>query len=502
VSVVGQLRAYVIVCRNGVHTHAFVSQAARGRFQGLRSCQPLYVASYMFQGPARTFIGTYGCTRYQRLRALAACRSETRAERRATQRFDAPASGARRASKLGHRRRRLVKTHGALAIQSSLIQPNNFWGVWSLLIGSATAGVWFERTRIGAALSAPLLSSLLGLALVNLGILPASAPAYQTVSKVVVPLAIPLLLFNADMRRVFRETGRLLKAFWIGALATVIGTFVACALVPPGAIGADNLYRAAVALNARHIGGSVNLVAVAEATRMEPALVSALLAADNIVLAIYFPLIFALSSSAARPDADAKQAVDGNRRETDLAMLSLALAVAFALCFLSFGIACWLHLESFVLPLLTLMIVSLATLFPRQFQPLQTAGTILGMFFMQVFFAVTGALGSIGAVIRTAPLLLLLSVVQVGVHLMVILILGRILGISRDDLMLASNANIGGPSTAAGMAASKRWTALIVPAILIGVCGYAIATFVSLGCLPLLPYFVRVLPWASALQRP
>jgi uncharacterized membrane protein len=121
---------------------------------------------------------------------------------------------------------------------------------------------------------------------------------------------------------------------------------------------------------------------------------------------------------------------------------------------------------------------------------------------MQVFFAVTGALGSIGAVIRTAPLLLLLSVVQVGVHLMVILILGRILGISRDDLMLASNANIGGPSTAAGMAASKRWTALIVPAILIGVCGYAIATFVSLGCLPLLPYFVRVLPWASALQRP
>ncbi|KAF6004614.1 hypothetical protein F1559_004747 [Cyanidiococcus yangmingshanensis] len=391
------------------------------------------------------------------------------------------------------------RVSGAIGLQSSLVKPNDFWGVWSLLIGSATVGVWFERTRIGATLSAPLLSSIMGLLLVNLGILPVSAPAYQTVSKVIVPLAIPLLLFNADMRRVFRETGRLLNAFWVGALATLMGTFVACALVPPGAIGADNFYRAAVALNARHIGGSVNLVAVAEATQLSPGIVAALLAADNIVLAIYFPVIFALSSAAVASPADSAGSSRKGKREADLGALSLALSVSFGLCFLTYNIARWLHLESFVLPLLTLMIVLLATIFPKQFQPLQTPGTILGMFMMQIFFAVTGALGSITAVIRTAPLLLLLSAIQVIVHLLVVIWLGGWLGMSRNDLMLASNANIGGPSTAAGMAVSKGWEQLVVPAILIGVCGYATATFISLACLPLLPRFLRLLPWSSSL---
>jgi uncharacterized membrane protein len=386
-------------------------------------------------------------------------------------------------------------------MQSSLVKPDEFWGVWTLLIGSATAGVWFERTRIGAALSAPLLSSIIGLLLVNFGILPASAPAYQTVSKVIVPLAIPLLLFNADMRRVFRETGRLLNAFWVGAFATLLGTFVACALVPAGALGTENFYRAAVALNARHIGGSVNLVAVAEATQLAPAIVAALLAADNIVLAIYFPVIFALSKAKAETLAGSASSPHARKREADLGALSLALSVSFGLCFLSYGIARWLHLESFVLPLLTLLIVALATLFPRQFQPLQTPGTILGMFMMQVFFAVTGALGSFAAVIRTAPLLLLFSAVQVSVHLLVVMGLGGWFGMARNDLMLASNANIGGPSTAAGMAVSKRWEELIVPAILIGVCGYAIATFASLACLPLLPHFIRLLPWSALLTR-
>ena len=54
------------------------------------------------------------------------------------------------------------------------------------------------------------------------------------------------------------------------------------------------------------------------------------------------------------------------------------------------------------------------------------------------------ATGSISAVIRTAPSLFVFCLVQIGLHLGIILGAGRLLGFSRRDILLASNANVGG----------------------------------------------------------
>ncbi len=40
---------------------------------------------------------------------------------------------------------------------------------------------------------------------------------------------------------------------------------------------------------------------------------------------------------------------------------------------------------------------------------------------------------------------------------------------------------VGGPATAAGMAAAKGWTLSLVPALLMGTLGYSIATFAALA---------------------
>jgi uncharacterized membrane protein len=58
--------------------------------------------------------------------------------------------------------------------------------------------------------------------------------------------------------------------------------------------------------------------------------------------------------------------------------------------------------------------------------------------------------------------------------------IGKMLKIPFREIVLASNANVGGPTTAAGMASSKRWKDLVLPALLTGVFGYAIATAVGL----------------------
>ena len=57
---------------------------------------------------------------------------------------------------------------------------------------------------------------------------------------------------------------------------------------------------------------------------------------------------------------------------------------------------------------------------------------------------------------------------------------GKLFGFSLEEIIIASNANVGGPTTAAAMAVSKGWTKLVAPAMLIGTLGYVLGTYAGL----------------------
>ncbi|CDY27832.1 hypothetical protein HID58_087511 [Brassica napus] len=336
---------------------------------------------------------------------------------------------------------RLVTVRSLLS--TPLISPNDQWGMWTALFATGTFGLWSEKTRIGSAMSGALVSTLIGLAASNLGIISSESPAFSVMMNFLLPLAVPLLLFRADLRRVIQSTGKLLLAFLIGSLATTVGTVLVYVLVPMKSLGSDS-WKIAAALMGRHIGGAGNYIAIAKALDVSSSVIAAGLAADSVICAFYFMTLFALASKipaeSLPPQTSDCVKLNEGRDKISVIQMATGIVVSLAIC--------------------KVATVSQTTIFPSQFDHLAPAGEAMALVLMQsdeiriygkqVFFAVLGASG-------------------------------KVMKIELKHLLLASNANVGGPTTAAGMATEKGWSSLIVPGILVGIFGIAIATFLGIG---------------------
>jgi uncharacterized membrane protein len=237
-------------------------------------------------------------------------------------------------------------------------------------------------------------------------------------------------------------------------------------------------------------------VAVAETLNIDGGIVSSAIAADNVVVALYFAFLFYLATADEDLKSTSMYTLGQNSTSLDeekITSSSIAYSVATASCLVSIGSAITEAICPKLSPLVITSVLTVvsATTFSTWFESLRTSGTAIGTLFLQMFFAASGAGGSIVLVLRQAPSLFLFSALQISVHFLVLLGLGRGLMLNPNELFLASNANVGGPTTAAAMAQAKNWKTLVLPALLVGVLGYGIATALSLSIGPILIRLAR-----------
>lgn len=391
----------------------------------------------------------------------------------------------------------------------SFISAESTWILWAVLASCAALAIFLEQKYSWASkVTGCILALTFTLILSNLKIIPTEAPVYDAVWSYVVPLAVPMLLFNADIKKIGRDSGRVLIIYLFSGIGTVLGGFVAYFALKNAIPALNDIVPMFVGT---YTGGSVNFVAMSQQYKVPGATVSAALVADNLLMALYFFTLMALPTMAvikkhykmplvnaleqqSESDMEANKTMAAKywgAKEISLKDIAFTVALSFVIVAVSDKLATVFGdlfkgegAVSAILGgllgnkylLMTTITMIIASAFPKQISSIRGSQEI-GTFLIYLFFAVIGAPASIGLILRESPLLLVFALIVVLINLIVSLIFGKLFKFNIEEIIIASNANVGGPTTAAAMAVSKGWTELIVPALLVGTLGYVIGNY-------------------------
>ncbi|MHC4178961.1 MAG: DUF819 family protein [Planctomycetota bacterium] len=389
-----------------------------------------------------------------------------------------------------------------------LLSADDTWTLWAIILVGVALSIYLEQTyRWAAKLSGPVLCLVAAMLLTNLKIMPADAPAYALVHEYLVPIAIPLLLFRANIFHIVRTTGSMFVAFHVSVLGTILGAALVAALF----INAfDQVPAVTGIMTGSYTGGAVNFFAVKNSFDVSDNLTSPLLVADNFIMAGMFIALLGIAGStffrrhyphphSMAEDTEESQSLAAQYwkpKEVSLLDLAKALAVALVIAAVSSKLSAWIKPQAdqaegpqialfareiignqFVL--ITFFSVLAATLLRGRLEKVGGAEE-LGAYLLYIFFFVIGLPADLVTVVLNVPMMFLFCLVIALVNLAVTLSLGKLLRLNLEDLVLCVNATLGGAPSAAAMAIAKGWPKLVLPSLLVGIWGYVIGTFLGI----------------------
>ncbi|AUD02836.1 DUF819 family protein [Spirosoma pollinicola] len=360
---------------------------------------------------------------------------------------------------------------------------------------------WLTRKpgfhHIGTALLVIILTAIEA----NFHLIPTTeTPVYESIFSYLAPFSLFLLLLSVNLKDLRQAGLPMVTMFLVGSAGTVIGVFVSVWLFSaPNTVG--NLYYALAGMfTGTYIGGSVNFHAVALHYGVSKAgnLFIAATAADNIMTALwmaatlslprilqkYFPRKQMSSASSTETvfqlgdeQSDTNPFTDAETMNpSDLALL---LALGFGSIFLSKQLAAILPMIPFVLILTTIALVL------AQFRVVNKlrGSRLLGLFGIYVFLAVIGAYCDIATLLHDGQLAIILFgmiLTLVLIHAVILFGIGAFFKQDWDVLGIASQANVGGATSALALAKSLNRPDLQLPAVLVGTLGNAIGSYLGI----------------------
>jgi uncharacterized membrane protein len=131
--------------------------------------------------------------------------------------------------------------------------------------------------------------------------------------------------------------------------------------------------------------------------------------------------------------------------------------------------------------IITILSVLIANILPKKLKKLEDTAFAIGLWMMYIFLAAIGASTNLSDMLQVGPAVLGFYLIILFFHLIFMISLAKFFKLDVYEIIIASAANIMGPSVAAPMAASLGQKKLITPGILVGILGYVIGTFIGVS---------------------
>jgi uncharacterized membrane protein len=357
---------------------------------------------------------------------------------------------------------------------------------------------WLVRNTMLRHAGTALLGILITAVIANLGIIPAGStpeapvPVYDGIFEYVAPLAIFWLILGVNLRSVLRAGVPLVILFLIGAAGTTVGALAAINLVGgEAAFGAQHNALAGM-FTGTYIGGSINFNAVAleyDVVR-DGVLYAGSVVVDNIVTTIWIIATLALPrllaplfrsvQRSAPPSGDVLLGIEDDTESIHPIDLGIVLALGLGAVFASTELARLAAASGVAIPFMLVLTVVALALAQLPVVARLRGPRVVGMFAVYLFLNVIGAfcdLRSLAGLGQLGLTLLAFATITVLIHGFVTFTAARVMRIDPDMAAVASQANVGGSTSALALARSLGRADLVLPAVLIGSLGNAVGNF-------------------------
>ncbi len=350
--------------------------------------------------------------------------------------------------------------------------------------------------KVGSIIIAYIIGCTLGLT----GIIPDTEETHSVqtaIASAAIPLAIPLLLFSADLKAWARLAPSFIKSTLLGLLGCAIAITLGFFLY--GQEDPTLFAHIGGMLTGLYTGGNANLASLKIALGVDDATYILVSAYSTLMSAVYLFLVIIFGKRLLRlfmPDFKADKTTEdtsiqienhdrelflGLFRRDNLRHLGLSLLLTIAIIALGAGAASLFPKDAFqsVFILSISLFAILASLHPkvRQLKRTFEAGT----FFILIFSVAVASQVSLKTLTEVNPHIFLFTTVATLGALLFHVLLSALFRIDTDTTLTTSISLICSPPFAPVMGSALHNKAVIGPGIAVGLFGYAIGTYFGFG---------------------
>ncbi|MHA6247183.1 DUF819 family protein [Pontibacter sp. CAU 1760] len=338
---------------------------------------------------------------------------------------------------------------------------------------------------------------------------------YHVASRYLLPASLVLFTVSLDLKEIWKLRHKAGLMFITGTVGILIGGPLAILIVSSfapdlvGGAGPMAVWRGLSTIAGSWIGGGANQLAMFEVFQPDPDLFSAMIAVDVIVGNVWLAVLLYGAGISDKVDkffdADSS-AVNELKEKVEKYRLSIMRIPTVADTFMVVGvglgitgishffadiIAPWIsenapYLDKFSLTSGFFWLVVIATAFgmglsfTRARQLEGVGASRIGSVFLYLLVATIGMQMQIGAIV-SQPGLFLVGFIWILIHLLLLVIVGKLIKAPFFFLAVGSEANVGGAASAP-IIASAFHPALAPVGVLLAIFGYAIGTYAAYIC--------------------